>query len=152
MHGNFIIGLLTMAVCLAIQCLVLGLLLRLLIHLEKKQVVKPTFPTISGLLIAVMLIMMVGNLLQMSVWAILFVMFNEFHDFATAFYHSVVNFATLGYGDLVMSEKRRILGALEAVNGVLMFGLSTGFLYTVLSALMRRAWDRRIAPETTAKV
>ena len=147
MHGNFFIGLLTMSVCLAIQCVVLGLLLRVLIRLEKKQVISPTFTTISALLIAVMLIMLVGNLLQMTVWAVLFFMLKEFHDFSTAFYHSVVNFATLGYGDLVMSEKRRILGALEAVNGVLMFGLSTGFLYTVLSALMQRAWDQRMGPE-----
>lgn len=44
----------------------------------------------------------------------------EFESFATAFDHSVVNFATLGYGDLVVSEERRLLGALESINGVLM--------------------------------
>jgi hypothetical protein len=73
----------------------------------------------------------------------LFFACGEFADFATAFYHSAVNFSTLGYGDLVMSEQRRLLGALEAANGVLMFGLTTGVLYTVLNALMRRAWERR---------
>ena len=56
----------------------------------------------------------------------------------------MVNFATLGYGDIVLSAKWRLLGALEAVNGVLMFGLTTGFLYTVLRALMQRAWDDRL--------
>ena len=68
----------------------------------------------------------------------------EFKDFATAFYHSVVNFTTLGYGDLVMSEKRRILGALEAANGVLMFGLTTSILFVVLNELVSREWDKRL--------
>jgi hypothetical protein len=56
----------------------------------------------------------------------------------------VVNFSTLGYGDLVMSEQRRLLGALEAATGVLMFGLTTGFLYAVLNSLMHRAWAERL--------
>ena len=60
------------------------------------------------------------------------------------FYHSTVNFATLGYGDIVMSEQARLLGALEAVNGVMMFGLTTGVLVTVLNAIARRGWKARV--------
>ena len=56
----------------------------------------------------------------------------------TAFYHSAVNFASLGYGDIVMSEKWRLLGALEASNGVLMFGLSAGTLLAVMTNLFAR--------------
>lgn len=144
MNGNIIIGCLTMSVCLAVQCFVLTLLISVLIRLEKKQIIQPTFIRISFLLIIVMLIMLAGNLFQMTLWAGLFFVLGEFTDFAAAFYHSVVNFATLGYGDIVMSEKRRLLGALEAVNGVLMFGLSSGFLYTVLNAVLERAWDSRM--------
>jgi hypothetical protein len=91
-----------------------------------------------------MLIMLAGNVIQMTLWAWLFLVCGEFEDFATAFYHSVVNFATLGYGDIVMSEKRRLLGALEAANGVLMFALTTGFLYTILSGLLQRYWDEQL--------
>jgi hypothetical protein len=94
-----------------------------------------------------MLIILAGNLLQITLWAALFLAYGEFVDFATAFYHSVVNFTTLGYGDLVMSEERRLLGALEAANGVLMFGLTTGFLFAVLYDLMQREWDRRISQD-----
>jgi hypothetical protein len=91
--------------------------------------------------------MLAGNLLQITLWAGLFFAYGEFADFATAFYHSVVNFATLGYGDLVMSEQRRLLGALEAVNGVLMFGLTTGFLFAVLWALLQREWEKRVSQD-----
>ena len=144
MGENLIIGLITMAVCLSIQCVVIGAMLDAIIVLEKRGIIRLTLFGVSSLLVAVMLIMLAGNLIQITLWAGLFFAFGEFTEFATAFYHSVVNFATLGYGDIVMSDKRRLLGALEAANGVLMFGLTTGFLYTVLSGLLQRYWDEQI--------
>ncbi len=70
-------------------------------------------------------------------WAKIFVFLEEFQDFSTAFYHSTVNFASLGYGDIVMSEEWRLLGALEACNGILMFGLTTGALLAVMTNLFK---------------
>jgi len=84
---------------------------------------------------AVLLVLWIGHLLQISIWATLFVMLDEFDQFSTAFYHAAVNFTSLGYGDMVMSEQWRILGALEAGNGVLMFGLSTSTLFAVMTRL-----------------
>jgi hypothetical protein len=52
--------------------------------------------------------------------------------FETAYYHSAVNFTTPGYGDYVMSQRWRLLGPLEALNGSLMLGLSAAMLFTVL--------------------
>ena len=49
----------------------------------------------------------------------------------TALYHSGVNFTTLGYGDIVMSDTWRLLGPLEAANGVLMCGVSASGLFAV---------------------
>lgn len=145
MVKNLILGYLTMTVCLTVQCMVVSLLLRILVALEIRGLIRPTLIRASFLLVTVMLIMSAGNLLQVALWAGLYCSLGEFHDFTTAFYHSVVNFATLGYGDIVLSARWRLLGALEAINGVLMFGLTTGFLYTVLRALMQRAWDDRLA-------
>jgi hypothetical protein len=65
-------------------------------------------------------------------------MLGEFTDMETAFYHSVVNFTSLGYGDIVMSPRWRLLGGLEAANGVLMFGVTTGSLMAVMSRLFVR--------------
>jgi hypothetical protein len=95
-----------------------------------------------------MIVMLAGNLLQITLWAGLFLGCGEFEDFATAFYHSVVNFTTLGYGDVVMSEERRLLGGLEAANGVLMFGLTTGLLLAIFIELMDEKWARRMGQGT----
>lgn len=142
MVTNLLIGCSIMVVCLAIQCLAVDVLFRLLLAMEKKGLIKATLIGTSTVLTAVMFVMLIGALVQIAVWAGLFVVYGEFEDFATAFYHSVVNFATLGYGDLVMSEERRLLGALEALNGVLMIGLTTGVLFAVLNELLNRAWDQ----------
>jgi hypothetical protein len=148
---NLIIGFVTMAVCLAIQCVIVCALLDVLIILEKRGLIRLTLIGVSSLLVAVMLIMLAGNVIQMTLWAWLFLVYGEFIEFASAFYHSVVNFATLGYGDIVMSEKRRLLGALEAANGVLMFALTTGFLYTILSGVLERYWDEQIGQKSESK-
>ncbi|MBT8372953.1 MAG: hypothetical protein KJO34_18460 [Deltaproteobacteria bacterium] len=98
MSENLIIGFVTMAVCLAIQCVVVGALLDALVFLEKKGLIRLTLVGVSSLLVAVMIIMLAGNIIQITIWAGLFFSYGEFKEFTTAFYHSVVNFATLGYG------------------------------------------------------
>lgn len=152
MVQNLLVGVVTMTACLTIQALVVALLMKALFALEIRQLLNVRLAGASLLLLAIMLGLLIGNLLQIALWATLFHYHGEFESFRVAFYHSVVNFTTLGYGDLVMSEGNRLLGALEALNGVLMIGITTGFLFTVLSSLMQRAWKQRIAEhETNAK-
>lgn len=85
-----------------------------------------------------MLILFVGHLFQVGLWAALFVRLDQFERYATAFYHSMVNFSSLGYGDIVMSEDWRLLGAIEATGGILMFGISTGVGLAVFNRLSKQ--------------
>ena len=73
---------------------------------------------------------------QIALWAAAFVLGGEFASFEDAFYHSAVNFTTLGYGDIVMSRQWRLLGPLEAINGSLMLGLSAAMLFTLLGQVV----------------
>jgi hypothetical protein len=84
-----------------------------------------------------LLLIVAAQLVQIACWAALFVGCGEFKDFSTAFYHSAANFTTLGYGDIVMSPAWRLLGPLEAVAGMLMFGVSTAVLFRVIDMLVR---------------
>jgi hypothetical protein len=97
----------------------------------------PTFASKYKVLSIVLVVLFLGHVLQFMVWAGVFVFLEEFQDFTTSFYHSIVNFSSLGYGDIVMSEDWRLLGALEACNGVLMFGLTTGTLLTIMINLFK---------------
>jgi hypothetical protein len=90
-------------------------------------------------LASVMLIMIlwIGHLAQMTVWAAVYVTVGEFETFAPAFYHSAVNYTTLGYGDIVMSPHWRLLGPQEAACGSLAFGWSTAAIVTIVIRLVR---------------
>ena len=133
-----LLGTATIAVSMGIQVLAVVVMVRQLTRYQVDNKINGTFRIDAVILSIVLSVMFAGHLLQIAIWALLFVFLQEFTDFATAFYHSTVNFASLGYGDIVMSEKWRLLGALEASNGVLMFGLTAGTLLTVMTKLFSR--------------
>jgi hypothetical protein len=82
------------------------------------------------------LLAFVAHLAEVALWALVFVLCGEFPDFAAAVYHSAENYTTLGYGDVVMSASWRLLGPLEAGDGMLMFGVSTALIFAVISSLV----------------
>jgi hypothetical protein len=73
-----------------------------------------------------------AHLLDIGLWAVLFMVCGEFPAFGTAYYHSAVNYTTLGYGDVIMTPSWRFLGPLEAANGMLLFGVSTAIIIAVI--------------------
>jgi Ion channel len=83
----------------------------------------------------IILFSLVAHLIEVALWAAVFMICGEFHEFATAYYHSAVNYTTLGYGDLIMSPQWRLLGPLEAANGIMMFGVSTAMIFTLILRL-----------------
>jgi hypothetical protein len=83
-----------------------------------------------------MLASLAAHLIEIAVWAEVFVLCGEFQYFGTAYYHSAVNYTTLGYGDVVMTPHWRFLGPLEAANGMLLFGVSTAMVFALIQWLI----------------
>ncbi len=132
------IGLPVMLLCLAIQTALTGVSVQYALRrITVDALHLKTFGNIR-LLMAVMLILMLGNLLQISIWGALFLWVGEFTEFSEAVYHSAVNYASLGYGDIVMSKNWKLLGPLEAVNGVLMCGMTAGVLMGILQGQIKQ--------------
>ena len=132
------IGLPVMLLCLTIQATLSGYSVQ---HVLRR--VTPGVPRLKTLgnirlLMAVMLILMLGNLLQIAIWGALFLWLGEFTEFSEAAYHSAVNYASLGYGDIVMSKNWKLLGPLEAVNGVLMCGMTAGVLMGMMQMQIKQ--------------
>jgi hypothetical protein len=125
---NLLTGLPVMLLCLILQAIFVSTNLRYYARFKLVQEDRESQWLEIFLLSIVMLLMLVSNMAQMVIWAALFLLLGEFGDFTTALYHSAVNFVTLGYGDIVMSARWRLLGPLEAVNGILMFGVSTAVM------------------------
>src|SRR5215467_3814372 len=58
-----------------------------------------------------------GHLAQVGLWAGFLVLLGALQTYNDAFYFSLVTFATLGYGDIVLAPGYRIFGALGATCG-----------------------------------
>ncbi len=108
-------------------------LVRFLLPVVPRAVIRAPFWGMVVVLGIALVALLTTALAQIALWAAAFVWCGEFADFEEAFYHSAVNFTTLGYGDIVMSRRWRLLGPLEALNGSLMLGLSAAMLFTVLA-------------------
>jgi len=85
-------------------------------------------------------VLMVLHLLQIMVWAIAYRLLlpgDALKTFEEAFYFSAVTFTTLGYGDISLAEPGwRLLSGIEALNGILLVGWTTAFLFLVV----QRSW------------
>jgi Ion channel len=142
MLPNLIVGLPAMLLCLILQTTFTFWTVRYYVRASDANAAAGARVEIWPLLIA-MLILTAGNLLQITLWGCLFLALGEFTEFYEAVYHSAVNFASLGYGDIVMSKSWKLLGPLEAVNGVLMIGMSGAALMAMLQQLIKKQQDLR---------
>jgi hypothetical protein len=50
--------------------------------------------------------------------------------------YSLSAMTTYGHANLYLKDQWRLMGALEALNGMLLFGLTTAFLF----AMIQRVW------------
>jgi voltage-gated potassium channel len=94
-----------------------------------------SLPRTFWILIRVVFGLLLLHLLQITVWAGFYQLLGCFPDFTTSFYFSATSYSTVGYGDVVLPVDWRIFGAIEAVTGVLMFGWSTGVLFSIVNHL-----------------
>lgn len=139
---NLLYGLPIMVLCLVVQCILLAILIRNYSRLEPKLDFRRWWNSMR-LLSWVLTILILGTFAQVAVWAGLFIMLGEFQSIDEAVYHSAVNFATLGYGDIVMSSEHKLLGPLQAINGVLMIGVSTGTLSFAIQNIIKKTISAR---------
>ena len=80
--------------------------------------------------------MILVHLVEITVWALLYVWRRAMPDLPSALYFSAVTYTTTGYGDLVLPDEWRLVGAVEALTGILMCGWSTGFFFAVASRML----------------
>ena len=85
----------------------------------------------------VAMLLLAAHLAEIGVWALVLERCGEFSNFGAAYYHSAVNYTTLGDSAFAMSARWRLLAALEAGNGMLMFGVSTAAIFAVIQRLLQ---------------
>lgn len=142
---NLLVGLPAMLLCLVVQVASLFWCVRYYVRQSTRDLREQRFLFGIRPLIVATLVMMVGNLGQIALWGGLFLWLGEFELAYDAMYHSAVNFTSLGYGDIVMSRNRKLLGPLEAVNGVLMLGMTAAALMAIVQQMIKSQRDAILA-------
>lgn len=94
--------------------------------------------TLMMLLAMAVLYILAIHTLEAWFWAAVYLFAGEFNNVSDALYFSVVTSTTLGYGDITLSEKWRLLSTFEAMGGLILFGASTAFLLELMRVLFQR--------------
>jgi Ion channel len=81
--------------------------------------------------------MILLHLVEITTWALYYVWKDAMADLPSALYFSAVTYTTTGYGDLVLPQEWRLVGAIEALTGILMCGWSTGFFFAVVARMFQ---------------
>jgi len=80
---------------------------------------------------------------SVEIWsyAALYLILGAFETLEEALYFSTSTFTTLGYGDVVIEGRWRLVAAIEGFNGFLLIGWSTAFLVSVIARLRSLEFD-----------
>lgn len=79
---------------------------------------------------------------EIWIYAFAYLALGELGQLETALYFSTETFTTVGFGDVILSNDWRMLGAAEAMNGFLLIGWSTAFLISLTARV--RAFEAEI--------
>ena len=74
--------------------------------------------------------------IEAGLWAVTYRLVDAVDTRWDAILYSIDSISTRGASGIVLPEEWRLLGALEAADGMLLFGISTAFLFTALQRVL----------------
>ena len=90
---------------------------------------------------AVALLATVLHGLEGTLWAASYRLLDALPDGRSAMLYPLSAMTTYGHASLFLEDRWQLMGALEALNGTMLFGLTTAFLF----AMIREVWDIEMA-------
>jgi len=74
--------------------------------------------------------------IEAGIWAAAYLLLKAVPDGHTAMLYSVSAITTYGHSQIFLADNCRLLGALEALNGIILLGMTTALMY----GLIQRVW------------
>ncbi len=111
-------------------------------HLTSQAPNAPTaIPFVAQLriLCSTAVVLLCLHIVEVVVWAIAYLPVDskEVQTFEESVYFSMVTFAALGYGDIVLDGPWRLMSAIQSMTGLLAFGWSAALLFAVVQAIWK---------------
>lgn len=75
------------------------------------------------------------HVLEVAAWAYLYMQISAVDGLHTAILFSLNAMTSYGHDQVQLKDQWRLLGAIESMNGVMIFGLTTAFLFNAMTQL-----------------
>jgi hypothetical protein len=137
MLNQFLVGAFVSFCNIVIHALVMVAVIGVVIRVTGAMEMSHQLIRLIATMIATVSVLMVAHFVEVFVWSLAYMIAGAAPPGTDLIYFAFVNYTTLGYGDVTPIERWHLLGPMAAMNGVLLFGLSTAIIFEVL----RRTYD-----------
>ncbi len=82
-----------------------------------------------------------------AIWAVAYRVLGALPDARSAMLYSLGSMTTYGHANVFLKDRWQLMGALEALNGIILFGLTTAFLFGTIQRvwpLSSKGWHREL--------
>ena len=145
MLGQLLVGGLVSVINIAIHSLIMATVVGVAQRASEKKLLHPSL-FLAAVMIPIVSILMAAHTIEVMVWASAYALVDAAPENVQIVYFAFVNYATLGYGDIVPVDRWKLLGPITAMNGALMFGWSTAVMFEVLRKTMARSASESGSP------
>ncbi len=136
----FIVGLAATVATIAIHGVVVhAIIMSLRRDLKRGLVGVRTWMNLT-FIVAAILLALGGHLAEIVLWGFVLDATGAVADVGAAIYSSAGSYTTSG-SDIVLPPEWKLLGPFEAVVGMLMFGVSTAFIFAVVNRLIHARYE-----------
>jgi hypothetical protein len=101
----------------------------------------PMFAAVMGVIVLLATIL---HGTEAAIWATCYWFLGALPDFKLAMLYSLSAMTSYGHANLFLEAHWQLMGALEALNGMLLFGLTTAFLF----AMIQKVWPLGASRDT----
>jgi hypothetical protein len=136
----FIVGLAATVATIAIHAIVFHTIIMSLRRDLKRGLLGARIWVNLTFLMATILLALGSHLAEIAFWAFVLDISGAVAGIGAAIYSSAGSYTTSG-SDIVLPPQWRLLGPFEAADGMLMFGVSTAFIFAVSNRLIHAQYD-----------
>lgn len=142
MFIQFFIGALILLISVIIHAICFDLIIKKIRSVEKWSILKGSIFK-KAVIIALVILMVSGVLIvDVWIWGLTYLGLGAIETLEASLYFSTSTFTTVGFGDLVLGQDWRLLSSVESLNGMLLFGWSTAFIFEVVSKIYTKEGDK----------
>jgi hypothetical protein len=138
--GSLLVGLAATSGTIVIHGLVVHIIIMTLRRNLQRGVLGVRIWVNMAFILSATLLALAGHLGEIGLWVFALDVSGAVTDSGAAIYSSAGSYTTSG-SDIVLPPQWKLLGPFEAVDGMLMFGVSTAFIFAVIQRLIHAHFD-----------